>query len=69
MKKRNAALIAAVIVCGLWPSAQAAFDENLNYYTLDTVYVEADATKNKFGDTLTEQAYYRTGGDVKVITR
>lgn len=38
-------------------------------YTLDTVVVEADRTKNKFGDTITEQSYYRTGGDVKVITR
>ena len=47
----------------------AAFDENLNSYTLDTIIVEADATKNKFGDTITEQSYYRTGGDVKVITR
>lgn len=49
--------------------AHAAFDENLNMYTLDTVVVEADKTKNKFGDTITEQSYYRTGGDVKVITR
>ncbi len=48
---------------------QAAFDENLNMYTLDAVVVEADKTKNKFGDTITEQSYYRTGGDVKVITR
>ena len=48
---------------------QAAFDENLNMYTLDTVVVEADKTKNKFGDTITEQSYYRTGGDVKVITK
>ena len=47
----------------------AAFDENLNMYTLDAVVVEADKTKNKFGDTITEQSYYRTGGDVKVITR
>lgn len=37
-------------------------------YTLDAVVVEADQTKNKFGDTITEQSYYRTG-DVKVITR
>ena len=49
--------------------ANAAFDESLNMYTLDTVVVEADQTKNKFGDTITEQSYYRTGGDVKVITR
>lgn len=37
-------------------------------YTLDAVVVEADKAKNKFGDTITEQSYYRTGGDVKVIT-
>lgn len=48
--------------------AHAAFDENLNMYTLDAVVVEADKAKNKFGDTITEQSYYRTGGDVKVIT-
>jgi len=49
--------------------AEAAFDENLNVYTLDTVVVEAEKTKNQFGDTITEQSYYRTGGDAKVITR
>lgn len=54
---------------GLCTTASAAFDEHLNNYTLDTVIVEADAAKNKFGDTVTEQSYYRTGGDVKVITR
>lgn len=47
----------------------AAFDESLNTYTLDAVVVTADKTKNKFGDTITEQSYYRTGGDVKVISR
>lgn len=50
-------------------TAYAAFDENLNTYTLDAVIVNADRTKNQFGDTITEQSYYRTGGDVKVITR
>ena len=49
--------------------AEAAFDENLNVYTLDAVVVEAEKTKNQFGDTITEQSYYRTGGDAKVITR
>ncbi len=58
-----------VMVMGLCASASAAFDENLNEYTLDSMVVEADAIKNKFGDTITEQSYYRTGGDVKVITR
>lgn len=69
MKKRYTAAAAMLMVLGLCASASAAFDENLKEYTLDTVVVEADATKNKFGDTITEQSYYRTGGDVKVITR
>lgn len=70
MNKKNltaaAAMLMVMSMCG---GAYAAFDENLNNYTLDTVVVESDATKNKFGDTITEQSYYRTGGDVKVITR
>lgn len=68
-KKRYAAAAAMMMVLGLCANASAAFDENLNDYTLDTIVVEADAAKNKFGDTITEQSYYRTGGDVKVITR
>ena len=50
-------------------AAYAAHDENLNSYTLDDVVVSAERTKDQFGDTITEQSYYRTGGDVKVITR
>ena len=69
MKRRYTAAAAMMMVMGLCASASAAFDENLNSYTLDTMVVEADAVKNKFGDTITEQSYYRTGGDVKVITR
>ena len=69
MKKRYTAAAAMMMVLGMCASASAAFDENLNDYTLDTMVVEADAVKNKFGDTITEQSYYRTGGDVKVITR
>ena len=69
MKKRYTAAAAMVMVMGLCASASAAFDENLNEYTLDSMVVEAEAIKNKFGDTITEQSYYRTGGDVKVITR
>lgn len=68
MKKLTAAA-AFMMVMGMAISAQAAHDEYLNNYTLDTVVVEDTATKNKFGDTITEQSYYRTGGDVKVITR
>ena len=69
MKRRYTAAAAMMMVLGLCASASAAFDENLKDYTLDTMIVEADAVKNKFGDTITEQSYYRTGGDVKVITR
>lgn len=68
MKSAFAATL-ALTACFGGISTYAAHDENLNVYTLDTVVVEADKTKNKFGDTITEQSYYRTGGDVKVITR
>ncbi len=64
--------ITAAIALGIlnWSAySEAAFDENLNEYKLDAVVVEADATKDQFGNTITEQSYYRTGGDVKVITR
>lgn len=68
-KMQYTAAAAMMMVMGLCATANAAFDENLNDYLLDTMVVEADAAKNKFGDTITEQSYYRTGGDVKVITR
>lgn len=55
-------------MAGNYHPVEAAFDENLTEYSLGTVVVTADQTKNKFGDTVTEQSYYRTGGDVKVIT-
>lgn len=64
-----AALMLTTLMGGMNTSVNAAFDENLQTYTLDSVVVTADKTKNKFGDTITEQSYYRTGGDVKVITR
>lgn len=72
MKKKVYAMSAVLALTGFLGGvhpAEAAYDENLNMYTLDAVYVEADRTKNKFGDTITEQSYYRTGGDTKVITR
>ena len=70
MKNKKLTVAAAMcMLMGMCVSAEAAFDENLNNYTLDSVLVEEDALKNKFGDTITEQSYYRTGGDVKVITR
>lgn len=70
MKKSYMAAVAAAFACvAMGGYNVSAFDQNMQNYTLDAVVVEADATKNKFGDTITEQSYYRTGGDVKVITR
>lgn len=71
MNRKKAAGISVALLAAFLGgyNIEAAFDENLNMYTLDTVLVEEDQTKNKFGDTITEQSYYRTGGDVKVITR
>lgn len=68
-KRYTAALAAATMLLGWNACADAAFDENLNDYTLDAIVVEAEAIQDKFGNTITEQSYYRTGGDVKVITR
>lgn len=36
-------------------------------YTLDGIEVSADRKKDRFGNMITEQSYYRTGGDVQVI--
>lgn len=69
MKKKSYLLAfaaALVVTGGMIVPTDAAYDENLHTYTLDTVVVNADRTKNQFGDTITEQSYYRTGGDVKV---
>ena len=72
MKKRH---LTCAILAGLlstWGGqnpAHAGHDENLQFYTLDSIEVTAEQTINQFGDTVTEQSYYRTGGDVKVITR
>ena len=57
MKRRYTAAAAMMMVMGLCASASAAFDENLNSYTLDSMIVEADPVKTKFGDTITEQSY------------
>lgn len=56
MKKKYAAELASLLllISGGASNVSAAFDENLNNYTLDAVIVEADRTKNKFGDTITE---------------
>ena len=72
MRKRQRLVIMVAMylvgMAGSYHTVEAAFDENLTEYSLGTVVVTADETKNKFGDTVTEQSYYRTGGDVKIIT-
>ena len=72
MKKRHltlAVLAGLLSTGGMQTAVYAGHDENLHYYTIDNIVVEAKQTINQFGDTVTEQSYYRTGGDVKVITR
>lgn len=68
LRKTYSLTLATAIFLSLSNNTAAAFDENLSKYTLDTFVVEADAGQDKFGNTVTEQSYYRTGGDVKVIT-
>ena len=72
LKKRHLtlAILAGLLSAGGGQtSVYAGHDENLQSYTIDNIVVEAEQTINQFGDTVTEQSYYRTGGDVKVITR
>lgn len=68
-KRISAALLACLALTTFGGGAQAAFDEHLDNYQLDTKVVKGDRSKDQFGNTVTEQSYYRTGGDVKVITR
>ena len=66
-KRKLTAILSLVLICGADDIA-AAQDDQLDEYRLDAMVVEADRAKNKFGDIVTEQSYYRTGGDVDVIT-
>ena len=63
------AILIGLMSIGGQSTVHAGHDENLQSYTIDNIIVEAERTINQFGDTVTEQSYYRTGGDVKVITR
>ena len=67
--KRISATLLACVALTTFSGVQAAFDEHLDNYQLDTKVVKGDRSKDQFGNTVTEQSYYRTGGDVKVITR
>lgn len=69
MKKRSLeAWLVLFFLGSTGGSIEAATSDTLDEYTLDAMVVEADREKNKFGDIVTEQSYYRTGGDVDVIT-
>ena len=67
--KRISAALLACVALTTFSGVHAAFDEHLDNYQLDTKVVKGDRSKDQFGNTITEQSYYRTGGDVKVITR
>ena len=62
-------VIAMFMMMGLISTAQDMRDEHPDEYTLDEILVEGDIVKDKFGNVITEQSYYRTGGDVNVIGR
>ena len=62
-KKIYNVLAAAVMLTISGGTTQAA-----SMYTLDGIEVDADRQYDKFGNVITEQSYYRTGGDVDVIT-
>lgn len=65
MKKGKllSAAIAAMLTIGGGSFIQAA-----ESYTLDGIIVTGDKEYDRFGNVITEQSYYRTGGDVDVIT-
>lgn len=68
-KGLSALLACLALTSSVGVVSHAAFDEHLDNYQLDNKVVKADRTKDQFGNTITEESYYRTGGDVKVITR
>lgn len=64
MKKNNyRILVAAAMLTILGGVATQA----ARMYTLEGIEVDADRQIDRFGNTITEQSYYRTGGDVNVI--
>lgn len=64
MKKNNYRILAAAAMLTILGgvATQAA-----TMYNLDGIEVNADRQIDRFGNTITEQSYYRTGGDVNVI--
>lgn len=68
-KHKLSIAISAALLGSTLSGINFAYDEYHSDYTLSDVVVTAQRVTNEFGDTNTEQSYYRTGGDVKVITR
>lgn len=61
--------IVGCIALALGVSASALAKEEINEYSLERVNIYADkVVKDKFQNVVTEQSYYRTGGDVDVVT-
>lgn len=69
MRKQSVLSAAIAVSLVLGTSVVYAYDENFKDYDVYNVNVTADGAKDQYGNTITEQSYYRTGGDVKVITR
>ena len=69
MKRRHLLSTAIAVTLALGTYQANAYDENFKDYEVHNVIVTADSAKDEYGNTITEQSYYRTGGDVKVITR
>ena len=69
MKKRHLLSTAIAVTLALGTYQAYAYDENFKGYEVHNINVTADSAKDEYGNTITEQSYYRTGGDVKVITR
>lgn len=66
MKKNTKLAMLVAALMGISASAFAA--EATPEYNVEGVKVEASVIKDKFGNVVTEQSYYRTGGDVEVVT-
>ena len=65
--KKLAMAICMALLLGV--SASAFAEKNIDEYKLDTITVYGDRLqKDKFQNVVTEQSYYRTGGDVDVVT-
>lgn len=64
---KNSAKITMLLAVLMGVSASVFADEVKPEYDMDRVYVEGKVDKDKFGNVVTEQSYYRTGGDVDVV--